>query len=80
VFVAKTLAKWCKISGDESMESLLSGEAIRQELRDTNSNLEETVTKCTRKAKAEIKKWVTCWWLHVLILCCMAPLTFKSQS
>lgn len=47
-----------KISGDESMESLLSGEAIRQELRDTNSNLEETVTKCTRKAKAEIKKWV----------------------
>lgn len=48
-----------KISGhDESMESLLSGEAIREELRDTNSNLEETVTKCTRKAKAEIKKWV----------------------
>eukprot|EP00435_Cladocopium_sp_Y103_P068415 s376_g31.t1 len=48
-----------KISGhDESLESLLSGEAIREELRDTNSNLEETVTKCTRKAKAEIKKWV----------------------
>ena len=44
---------------DESLESLLSGEAIREELRDTNSNLEETVTKCTRKAKAEIKKWVT---------------------
>ena len=50
-----------KISGhDESLESLLSGEAIREELRDTKMNVEETVTKCTRKAKAEIKKWVTC--------------------
>ena len=35
-----------KISGhDESLESLLSGEAIREELRDTNSNLEEKVAQ-----------------------------------
>ena len=43
------------------LHELLNGDAIREELKDTNiaDNLDETVTKCTKKAKAEIKKMVT---------------------